>query len=203
MPDSRHDLDRVLAEIAGRADCRVLPPAGQAKVPAGLSIPPDLKHFHDRCGGVVLFATADFTWQVSGPEQLVPASPRLLTAAMAADIAAEYPTDLTNGCYVIASSGGSSATYIVIDLYAGRSGRCYDAFWDRYGLVGEMPIVALTMTELLRALIASHGDDVVLAGRYGDAYEPRLPKPAEALDPEWPQRWRDDVDDRTGGIADL
>jgi hypothetical protein len=45
QPDD--DLDRVLAEIAGRGDCQVLPPIGQAQVPVGVLIPDDLRRFHD------------------------------------------------------------------------------------------------------------------------------------------------------------
>lgn len=140
MPTASDDLDRVLAEIAARTDCRLLSPVGQAQLPAGLVVPPGVQRFHDRCGGAVLFTDAEFTWHVSGPGQLVPASPRLLTP----QVAAEYPDDLTNGCYVIADSGDESSTapHIVIDLHPDRVGRCYDAFWQDYGLVGEMPIVA-------------------------------------------------------------
>lgn len=177
MPTASDDLDSVLAEIATRRDCRLLPPVGQAQVPAGLLVPPDLWRFHDRCGGAVLFMGAEFTWHVSGPSRLVPASPRLLTPQVAAEVAVEYPEDLTNGCYVIADSGDESSTvpHIVVDLHPDRVGRCYDAFWQTYGLVGEMPIVALTITEFLRVLLASGGHDAVLSGRYGDAYEPALP----------------------------
>jgi hypothetical protein len=53
---SGDDLDRVLAEIAGREDCLLLPPAGQAPVPVGVLVPPDLRRFHDRCGGAILLA---------------------------------------------------------------------------------------------------------------------------------------------------
>jgi hypothetical protein len=93
---SGDDLDRVLAEIAGREDCRLLPPAGQAQVPAGLLVPPDLRRFHDRCGGAVLFLGAEFAWHVSGPDRLVPASPRLLNPETAARVAVENPDDLVD-----------------------------------------------------------------------------------------------------------
>ena len=104
------ELDRVLAEIAGRDDCRLLPPTGQARVPDGLAIPDELRRFHDRCGGADLFTHGPFRWHVSGPDRLVPASPRLLTPAIAARVTVEHPDDLTNTCYVIADGGDESAT---------------------------------------------------------------------------------------------
>ena len=163
----------MLAEIADRHDCRLLPPTGQARVRSGLVVPADLSRFHDRCGGAILFVNAPFTWYVSGPDRLVAANPRLLTPEVAAQVADEEPDDLTNGCYVIADGGRDAATdpHIVIDLHRQRLGRCYDTFWDRYGLVGDMPVVALTIAELLRSLLATGGDEAVLLARYGDAYD--------------------------------
>lgn len=170
-PDN--ELDRVLVEIAARDHCRLMPPAGHARVPDGLAIPKGLCRFHNRCGGAVLFENAPFTWQVSGPDQLVPASPRLLTPAIAAKVAQEHPDDLTNTCYVIANSGEESSTdpHVVIDLHPHRLGRCYDAYWDTYGLVGEMPVVAVTITELLHVLLATAGQHGSLPGLHGDAYD--------------------------------
>lgn len=82
-------------------------------------------------------------------------------------------SDLTNTCYVIADGGRDfrSDPHVVIDLHLDRLGRCYDAFWDTYGLVGEMPVVAVTVTELLQVLVASGGQRGVLPGLYGDAYD--------------------------------
>lgn len=70
------------------------------------------------------------------------------------------------------------------------------AFWETYGVVGEMPIVALTMAELLRALLENEGRAVALPDLYGDAYEPRLPwlpKRVVELDAAWLSQWRDDM----------
>lgn len=93
----------VLAEIAERHGCRLLPPAGPAVPPSsGLTIPEDLRLFHHLCGGVILFEGAPFAWRVSGPRELVAASPRLLTPELARQVATQHPTDLTNRCHVIA-----------------------------------------------------------------------------------------------------
>ena len=190
------DLNLVLAAIARRDDCQVLPPAGQARVPDGLALPADVLRFHDHCGGVVLFTGAEFPWHVAIPNRVVPASPRLLTPEVASRVAVENPEDLTNGCFVIADGGRESSTdpHIVIDLHPDRLGRCYVASWDTYGVVGEMPIVALTMAELLRSLLEHDGRATALPDFYGDAYEPRLPwQPGRLveLDEAWLSQWRD------------
>lgn len=38
-----------------------------------------------------------------------------------------------------------------------RLGYCYDSFWDRYGVVGEQPIIANSFTELLEQLFKGKG----------------------------------------------
>ncbi len=168
------ELDQVLAEVDGRADCRLLPPAGPVVVPVGLTMPPDLRRLHELCGGAILFENAPLTWRISGPNELVPASPRLLGAELAHRVGLEHPQDPTNGCYVIADGGGGGGAdpLVVVDLHPSRAGRCYDAFWDSYGVAGSMPVVAVTIAELLRKLLATAGERADLPGpTHGDAYD--------------------------------
>lgn len=103
------------------------------------------------------------------------ASARLLTPELAAEIAATDPTDLTNGCYVIADGGAGAATepHIVIDLHPDRAGRCYEVFWHTYGIAGDMPMVARGVAELLHRLLATGGSQTTLPGpHHGDASQP-------------------------------
>ncbi|MET8832473.1 hypothetical protein ABZV78_00950 [Micromonospora sp. NPDC004540] len=113
-----------------------------------------------------------YQWRACGPDALVPASPRLLTEAVAWEVATEAPDDLTNGCYVIAD-GGAAATdpHVVIDLHPTRAGRCYLVSWDTFGVVGEMPVVATSIPELLRWLLSTDGGNPTLARNQGDAYD--------------------------------
>ncbi len=60
---------------------------------------------------------------------------------------------------------------MAVDLHSDRLGRCYDAFWDTYGLVGETPVVAVNLVGLLQALVTSDGQDGALPGLSGDAYD--------------------------------
>lgn len=61
-------------------------------------VPTDLIELSRNCGGLWLFKGADFPWHVHPVTSLTPAGPRLLGAAEAAQIATDYPDDLTNGC---------------------------------------------------------------------------------------------------------
>jgi hypothetical protein len=152
------ELSSVLAAVVQHPGCHLLPPTGPVTLPDPFTIPGDLHQFYELCGGAVLFEGATFEWTVSGPHQLVPASPRLLGPEAAQHVATEYPDDLTNWCFVFAeSSPRSTDSIVVVDLDPAWAGRYYDAFWDSYGLVGEMPILALTAAEVLHRLLATGG----------------------------------------------
>jgi hypothetical protein len=140
-----------------------------------LSIPDDLRLFYERGFTATLFPGAPFEWRIVGPWELVPASPRLLGVELAEEIARDDPDELTNGCFVFAETGpGSTDSLIVVDLHPGRLGRYYSASWDCYGLVGEMPVVALSADEAHRQLLATEGQTVTLPDLgYGDAYDPQ------------------------------
>jgi hypothetical protein len=139
------------------------------------SVPADLRLFYERGGGETLFPDAPFEWRILGPDELVPASPRLLGAELAEEIARDDPEELTNGCFVFAETGpGSTDSLIVVDLHPRRVGRYYNASWDTYGLVGEMPVVARSVAEAVRQLRATEGHSATLPDLgYGDAYDPQ------------------------------
>jgi antitoxin YokJ len=166
------ELRELLGRIAGTPGCVVLPPSGPAPVASGHRIPPDLHELYRQCGGAWLFREGPYPWRVSGPDELIPASPRLLTDDIARQVAVDQPDDLTNDCYVIADGGGASTDpHVVVDLHPTRAGRCYLAGWDTYGLVGEMPIIATSIPELLAWLLATCGTDLTPPPHRGDAYD--------------------------------
>jgi hypothetical protein len=169
-------LAQLLRQIADLPGCRVLPAAGPVTVASNRVIPEDVRQLYELCGGVLLFEDASFPRRVCGPDAFVPASPRLLTPQLAQRVAAENPADLTNNCYVIADGGQGLSTepHVVIDLSSERSGLCYAVAWDTYGLVGEMPVVARSVVELLEALLTDGGNDALpmgVADAAGDAYD--------------------------------
>jgi antitoxin YokJ len=163
----------VLADIAGHAGCHLLPPAGQPILPGGFVLPGDLRRFYELCGGAVLFEGAAFAWKVSAPNQLVPASPRLLGPSLAEQIAGQQPDELTNRCFVFAASGDASTdSLVIVDLHPARAGKFYDGFWDSYGVVGQMPILATTVANLVGQLLDTRGLHVPHPPPgHGDAYD--------------------------------
>jgi hypothetical protein len=175
MPEN-NDLHKVMSIVRDHPDCRVLPAAGMPSIGSNDAFPDDLAAFYSHCGGLLLFQHADFPWRVSAPEQLVPAGPIPLGGhQQAAQIAAAHPDDLTTSCYIIADdgTGHSTAPHVVIDLHPARTGRCYATGWDTFGLVGEMPIIALNMADLITWLLEAAGDKPFGGDRpLGDAYKP-------------------------------
>ena len=67
----------------------------------------------------------------------------------------------------------STALRAVIDLDPRRLGRVYDGFWDRFGVAGSMPVVALSFTDFLARLAESSGEPVWAGDDLGlgDAYD--------------------------------
>lgn len=166
------ELRDLLDCIARTNGCSVLPPTGGAVAGRGHRLPNDLRELYELCGGAWLFRDGPYQWRVCRPGDLVPASPRLLTEHIAREVATEAPEDLTNGCYVIADGGGAATDlHVVVDLHPARAGRCYLVSWDTYGLVGEMPVVATSVPELLRWLLSADGGNPTLATSQGDAYD--------------------------------
>ncbi|WP_354697271.1 hypothetical protein [Paraconexibacter sp. AEG42_29] len=120
------------------------------------------------CGG--LGPLGERAWQVCTPPAFERASPRLLTPSIDREVSADYPDDVTVHCYVFADDGEGSSTgpHLVVDLHPARAGRFYDVFWDTYGLVGQMPVVATNAHDALVWLLAADDDK---PSPLGDAYD--------------------------------
>lgn len=174
-------LRDLLSEIEARQGCAVESPDGtEVSVDARHRVPTDLRALHRSCAGVLFHVDRDYPWWLTGPSGVVPAGPLLLTPEVAEQVAAEEPADLTNSCYVIAqeSPGVVSGQLVVIDLHPEREGRCYLTAWDSFGLVGEMPIVALSVAELLQWLLHLGGENPMdHLPDLGDAYDARQGAP--------------------------
>jgi hypothetical protein len=170
--DTATILRDLLDCISRTPGCVVVPAAGTPTADPSHPIPADLQELYRQCGGAQLFRDGPYRWRLCGPNDLVPASPRLLTEDIAREILAENPDELTNGCFVVADGGGASTDlHVVIDLDQTRVGRCYLVAWDTYGLVGEMPIVATSVPDLLRWLLSAGGEYPALTASRGDAYD--------------------------------
>lgn len=166
-------LDLVLATIAETTDCEVMPPTGETFHSAGEGVEPaDLSELRRSSGGLRLHAGSDYPWTVMPTP--VPAGPVLLGGAVADQVRTESPDDLTNSCYVIATDkpGTTTGFHIVIDLHRTRTGRCHLTAWDTFGIVGDMPVVAHSLTRLLNWLLALDGaNPAEHLPSLGDAYD--------------------------------
>ena len=124
---------------------------------------------------MVLFHERALPWRVVPPGEFRPAARRFL-AADDADQVLAGASDVAGTTFVFADQGGASTDeHLVVDLHPARAGRYYETFWDRFGLVGEMPIIARSVAEALVWLLETGGQgaEAALARRrpLGDAYD--------------------------------
>lgn len=141
------DIEAALRQIAGLPHCRVNPAKGIPKT-GGYSLPEDLKHFYELCGGVTLFENKDYQCYIVPPDEFVSSNPLI--------VGEQVEEDLSSHWFIVAHDGNGD--YISIDLNQNRLGKCYDSFWDRHGVVGECSVVAETFTELLNQLVQNNGE---------------------------------------------
>jgi len=164
----------LITTIQHRPDCRVLPPQGLPPIQPHHRLPDDLRLFYAACGGMHLLRETDYPLHIRAPHDVVLTNTILLKGSSEADLVASHD-DITWSWYTIADDGNGD--YLSIDLSLPRLGRCYDSFWDRHGVVGSCPIIALSFTALLQQAIhhAAHAaapywlrDDFL---SLGDAYD--------------------------------
>lgn len=134
--------------------------AGSIAFEATDKLPRDAAHFLSRCGGVQ---------RVDG----ISIGSRIVNAQLEI-LGTSHPDDRSADWFVIAESGTeATASRVVIDLGPDRTGRCYDAFWDCFGVAGSMSVIASSFSDLLMRMTASNGfpywDD--WTEDLGDAYD--------------------------------
>lgn len=137
----------LIESIHSAPSCSVARSAGLPTISPGHECPPDLEQFYRVCGGVDLFSDSTYGLHISSPLELVPANPIIIGQQIADDISSSW--------YVIGR--GDNSQFVTIDLHPARIGRCYDSFWDRHGVVGSCPVIALTFQELLERSFRNKG----------------------------------------------
>ena len=142
------ELSEVLRRITADGGCRLLPPSGVPAVASEHRIPDDVLEFYRVAGGAALFPGSNYDYSIVGPEEVRPANRVLRLDPEEGDISEAW--------YIIAVDSGGE--YLTIDLDSTRLGKCYDSFHETHGLVGSMPIVARSFTELLQRLLDNRGD---------------------------------------------
>lgn len=129
-----------------------------AELPAGL--PDDLRRFIALTGGIRTSAGLEVAARVIPAQQALLGEP--------------YDDDRSAAWVIVAEDGqAGTAARGVIDLAPGRRGRIYDAFWDRFGVAGSMPVISASFSDFLARLIDREGTAfwVDAEPKLGDAYD--------------------------------
>jgi hypothetical protein len=157
-------IEDCISAIRQSSSCVLRRPCGLPRLPEGLSLPEDVRHFYEAAGGAVLFKGAPYEFEIVSPDEFVRANPVIVLQP--------HEHDVSYNWFIIVQS---SPQYISIDLNPSRVGRCYDSFWDRHALRGTCPVIARSFTELLERLLSAKGEELFwLSTEFvslGDAYD--------------------------------
>ena len=153
-------VERVVAEMVNRAGWQSLP--ARRDMPQALRerLPADLRAFNELCGGIRTAQGLAIAADVRHAQRAV--------------LGQEHPDDRSFHWYVIAEDGtAGTAARAVIDFHPARLGRCYDGFWDSFGVAGSMAVIAASFTELLTRILEADGAAYWPAPALdlGDAYD--------------------------------
>jgi antitoxin YokJ len=147
-------LTELLDRIARDPDCVIVPAVGQPAVDTSHAMPEDVRMFYGLCGGLVIGRRSFYQARIVAPSEVLLASDIIL-GEFAAVARVDEPEDPSWNWYIIAEVENSN--HLSIDFGPTHKGRCYDSFWDIYGQVGNMPVIASSLTELLRRLYDHEG----------------------------------------------
>lgn len=169
------NIKNLINEIEKLSDCKVYPPEGLPKINSNHKLPKDVEEFYTNCGGISLFESKPYSLRIVSPVEVSLANAVLIDKEII-DSEIEkgtYYSEISTDWYIIVDLYDSD--YIAIDFNEDRLGRCYQAFWDTYPLIGDTPIVAKSFENLLKYLIENNGqywyfleDDFE---QIGDAYD--------------------------------
>lgn len=163
-------MSELLTIIGSDPDCLVWPPNRMPVIDDSRHhLPNDLTEFYQQCGGVELFRSAEYPYQVLPPNRFLPAN-QVLVPDQWTD--PQWSEDITSDWYLLASD--PERQYLTIDLNPRRLGRCYDSFFGRHGVKGFCPVIARSFAELLENLWLNKGQfPYWLAEGFslGDAYD--------------------------------
>ncbi len=140
-------IDEQLAVISADAACRVHAPRGEPRLEPEHTLPPDVRRFYQLCGGVDFFPDRDYPVYILPPDEVVPANPVL--------VGRRITGDRSDSWYLLAHDGNGD--YLTLDCGPERTGWCYDSLHETHALVGQTPVIARSLTELLSRCYANRG----------------------------------------------
>lgn len=158
------DIKELIESIRNMPGCKVRPARGLPEIPGGLILPEDVKEFYSLCDGMSLFMNTEY------PIKIVPAYKMRLADPVIRGFLKE--DDITSSWFIIAHD--CDGDYITIDLSEHREGRIYDSYWDKHGVEGECPVIALNFKEFLEGVVKNCGEEYYWIQHdykaHGDAY---------------------------------
>ena len=165
------NISECVADIQGRADCKLLPVRSQ-ELNIDLSNAPEyVREFFRLCGGAVL--------NIGEGAEIVIVSPRDFSEINRSlypegdVIWEELEGDVSQEWFLIASDVGKGQ-YVSIDMNDDRLGWCYDSFLETHATPGDSTVIAKSFTEFLQNTMSSPQRFYWLCDTYvsyGDAYD--------------------------------
>lgn len=141
-------IQTLIQDITNNPTCHIIPPLKNYKIE--LNLPNDLKEFYQYCNGVVLFSDCDYSYKILGIDEI-----KRTDLSIFGKLLFDEPS-----VYWYNIAKNNNGDFICIDLSYQNYGICYDAFYETYGLIGDMPIIAHSFTELLYCLFQNQGQSL-------------------------------------------
>lgn len=140
-------MKQLLHLISNLDNCKIIPKKLEYK-PILADMPVDLKEFYEYCNGVELFINSEYPYRILGIEEIVRTDLCILGELIKCGDSVTW--------YNIAED--YNGDFLSIDLSREKLGWCYDSFYETYGLIDDMPIIAKSFKELLLRLYNSKGN---------------------------------------------
>jgi hypothetical protein len=160
------DITAVLAELQHNPACLIHPPTGLPHVRSQHTLPPDVVAFYTICSGLTMFGKSDVPTEIVAPQDVRSANPVIAFTEEGYD-------DISDAWYIIARI--SNGDYVTMDCDPARLGRCYDSNHETYGLIGQTPIIAASLTDFIERTVAAGAEEYYWLQpgfqSVGDAYD--------------------------------
>lgn len=140
-------MKQILNSISNLDNCKIAPKKlNLERIP--INIPTDLKEFYQYCNGVELFIDSEYPYRILGIEEIIRTDLSVLGELIECGDSISW--------YNIAED--YNGDFLSIDLSCEKFGWCYDSFYETYGLINDMPIIAKSFKELLFRLYSNKGN---------------------------------------------
>lgn len=135
----------LLQQISKNQSCKIIPKL--ENYDCSIRLPDDLKTFYTYCNGIELFIDSDYVYKIVGIDEITRTDLNIVGELMN-EGSSVYWYDIAHD---------NNGDFLSIDLSDEYFGRCYDSFYETYGLISDMPIIAQSFGELLLKLFESQG----------------------------------------------